>query len=352
MPAIPGAYLAGQQVNGIVDGTVVRAAQYQQFNLYGAITWLAWTNSCMFWYEDTGSAMQGVLIASSAHTAGTDPLTQTAYPPGFAIYAGGNITVNGTGGSNITGEVVTGTPFLFFATGASEEGTAGNIQAVINDPGSSEGLELNVAGPKGSVHTDNAWMALTSAGKDGSYNAGGTLVYTNTSNVDLSALTWGSSGVQVASPISGDTNSYQTERLTLYTATSTLINTTGAIQIIDAGVGIGTYHIHGRMVCLQGSTSVAQVVEVTAPSASLIGGNSRLTVVGTGETVNMYRHSSFPTNISTPSWAANAYWIYEFDLIATFSATGTVSVQGAEGTSGDSWTVEAGSYMEINPVGS
>jgi hypothetical protein len=50
------------------------------------------------------------------------------------------------------------------------------------------------------------------------------------------------------------------------------------------------------------------------------------------------------------AFGAGATWIGEIDGIIVTTSTGTLSIQAAEGTSGDSFTVSALSFFHLEPI--
>jgi hypothetical protein len=136
MPQLPGAYLAGQKIAGIVDGTVIEGAHFIAFGQQGEIL------------VYTGTPASGNLIGSWSGAAGSDD-ESNPYPIGLGLQGSGDVlTVMGTTGQSAVIEINgSGVPEIQLSTGAAEEGTAANVEAFITNPGASEAMTLFVYGP-------------------------------------------------------------------------------------------------------------------------------------------------------------------------------------------------------------
>jgi hypothetical protein len=187
-----------------------------------------------FWYNTSGQGA-GNLLVSLVPAATIDPAGNTVPLGGLSLY--------GTSGQLIAVTLSSGVPFIILATGVSEEGTAANIQALVTSPGASEIMNLFVVGPQGTVHNDLASVILSSAAKDGSLTAGGALNYTDTSLAEHLFVEWGINGAKVFSALSGDSNTYQPERLMNTPGGALTVNqTTFTQQVLPTLViGVGTY---------------------------------------------------------------------------------------------------------------
>jgi hypothetical protein len=195
------------------------------------------TGQGFFIYNGTPAAGNPPVLSAVAPGTTTDPLGNTVNPI---------LSVYGTGGQRITLNVASGVAFESFFTGASEELSPGTLEAFITNPGVSQILRFFLIGPAGSVHQDFASVFLSSAAKDGSTTAGGSLVYTDTAGTSHLYANWGITGFRMQSANPGDGNVYQGERQTVILNGSVLINAAGFTQIGAAFfLGVGQYTVEG-----------------------------------------------------------------------------------------------------------
>jgi hypothetical protein len=207
----------------------------------------------------TAPATAEALLLSIAGAAGVDNITGKAFPAGYAFYGASNTSIS----MQLQGTV----PFLLLSTGVVEEAQAGNLQAILapSAGGPSESMVLALRGPQGSVHVDFAEIFLGSAAKDGSFNAGGTLVYVDSSAAQHDYLIWGSSGLQVFSDFPGDTNAYRADELRQVNTTTATINSTSFTQFTTTvAVGVGTYEIDMHMHLLPAAAAGAPEFQLAA----------------------------------------------------------------------------------------
>lgn len=348
MPNIPGAYLAGQKVAGIVDGTTISGANLVVFGQSGQI----------LIYD--GDPATGNLIGSWSGMAGNDSESNT-FPLGLGLQGSGDVlTVMGTSGQSAVIEINgSGVPELQLSTGAAEEAIAANIEAFITNPGASEALTLFIFGPKGSTHKSYDGIFLNSATKDGAFEAGGNLVYVDDSAVQHLLLGWGSGGVTVGSLYAGDSNVYQTERLTLAMPglNPLTINTTAPGQQVfaTATIGTGTYHIHGQMGVKPGQAAGQPSFEFGGGAAS-----AGMRILFTEDDIQGGA-GYVPRNQAWVTGFASAFTGATFgtdDRICTFDGTVVVNTAGdfalfaATSNASDTYEIYGyASYLEINPVG-
>lgn len=302
-----------------------------------------------FWYNSSGQGA-GNLLAAIAPAAGTDP-AGNAFKAGYSFF--------GTGGQQINMQVSGGgVPFLIFATAASEEGTAANVQAGITNPGASELLTLFVVGPQGSVHTDLVSIIMNSAAKDGSIPAGGALNYTDTTAAEHFYLEWGSKGTKVFSALVGDTNTYQPERLTQDQITATTINQTGFSQQIlqTANLGVGKYVFRAHVDVTP--NQAAGFIELEF-AGSAVFSNIRVNAIETATTAAgggaVFGNERLITALVTPfqgSTFGAADRIVDMIGVCTVSTAGNIGMFAACGTAAtDTYLVHTSSFWEWFPIG-
>lgn len=342
MPQLPGAYLAGQVVGGIVDGTIITGATLIADGTQGQI----------LVYE--GDPAAGNLIGSWSGLAIQDPYGNSVLL-GLALQGSGTVfTVLGADGANIVIDINAGLPYLGMATGAAEEAQAGGLESQIENPGTSEILAMYVFGPKGSTHTDQVWIDLNSQAADGSSDALGELLLGNATGSHV-WLTWGASGISVYSPIAGDSNAYQTERVTVYQTSTDLVNSATPAQFMTTlTVGTGAYRVHGQLSYTPVSNSGPAVFEFGGGSTvcSHFGVFFNETVSGSpsgqGAAADV---TSFGGSFTGTTWSGTAVRSATFDGVLVVTTAGELGIFAAA-TSGSYNINVGGTYMELNPIGS
>ena len=110
------------------------------------------------------------------------------------------------------------------------------------------------------------------------------------------------------------------------------------------------YRIHARLFCTQGGAAVAQIVNLAGPavSAALVTVSS-FEVSGAVVLITNGTFSGALGNVGTTPGAITTKFDVDIDGYITFSASGTFTIGVAEGTSGDTWTVNGG-YCDLMPV--
>jgi hypothetical protein len=66
-------------LKGLIDGLLIEASEFRQYNSSGALLWHATDVGDVLWYADTGTATQGALVASMSVAGGTDSFGNTYY---------------------------------------------------------------------------------------------------------------------------------------------------------------------------------------------------------------------------------------------------------------------------------
>jgi hypothetical protein len=159
--------------------------------------------------------------------------------------------------------------------------------------------------------------------------------------------------------VSTDGNAYNTGRSTIQVTANQTISSTAA-SVIGANsnpmtwdVVAGTYLIQGMVNWAQGAAAVAQDMGFSGPAISQCRiRNEWALAVGFGETTNLRETNTTGGLIlgASPAFAIGAAVDWSFDGCVTFSAAGTFSIEAAEGTAGDSFTIGAGSFASLLPV--
>jgi hypothetical protein len=178
------------------------------------------------------------------------------------------------------------------------------------------------------------------------------------------AKTWSKSGHQQVQSgqtgIGGDTNVYDTEKLNqVTTGTQIISSTTGAtITGLQKTLGVGTYKITGSvtfvgnqaggvptiafnsgMTVTQGyynSEYTVRTNNVTATSPFTAFNNTGMDAIGTGHT--------------GPTLTNGGFVEFTFRATLVVSVAGTLTVQAKTTVAADTFTIQAGSYMCIEPV--
>lgn len=309
------------------------------------------TDSAMPYLIYSGVPALGNLLISIAPASGSDSWGNT-FQTGFQVH--------GTSGANIEMTTLSGVPFIFFSTGASEEGTAANIQGLINSPGAGEILTLIAVGPRGSTYTDYTFIVQSSSSKNGADLAGGALYYVDRSGAEHLYLGWGENGIAVFSPFSGDTNTYQTERITVVPSSAqTISHVTFSTIFPNVALGVGTYKIHGEILigpnqaagaavlALAGGTAAGSVgltmYEIAIPSP---GSGAAGASFGNGGTINAWGGS-----LTFAAFGADDRLV-TFTGYVTVTTAGDLNIDAACTVAADTYVVrQFGTWLEVEPIG-
>jgi hypothetical protein len=156
-----------------------------------------------------------------------------------------------------------------------------------------------------------------------------------------------------------DGNAYNTGRLTiLYTGTGQTVNSTTPVVITGLSVplAVGTYKVSGRVRGLQGSTTAVQAIRLIAPDtlvASTLDVDYTSGNWGSFTTIlsNYNNVGALNADMSTASMTNGFTFTIRFEGIIVVSTAGTLNVDARCVTSGsDTWTVEAVSWLQIEPI--
>ena len=157
--------------------------------------------------------------------------------------------------------------------------------------------------------------------------------------------------------IGGDALSYDVGRLTKV-ATGTTINAVTAVNIagLSKTLGIGKYHAHGKIWYKGNQAGGVPVLGFTfGGTITDISASGEYTAMNIGATspIPYYNNSTVenPTGTHTGPTLTNGGFVeYEFDMMFTTSAGGTLQAAGSTSVAADTYTIQADSYMEIFPV--
>ena len=151
---------------------------------------------------------------------------------------------------------------------------------------------------------------------------------------------------------SADGNDYGAERLSLFSSTTHLFNSTSAFTVpgLSAPVGIGTYRIDGIVYGVQGPTAAGQNVQIFGPAISFgrtyIESNADANTSVTDSNIS----GALPHIHTTPAWGAGVNFYVRFKGIYTFTAAGTLTVQGASNSAANTWTSQTACLCDLMPV--
>jgi hypothetical protein len=137
----------------------------------------------------------------------------------------------------------------------------------------------------------------------------------------------------------------------LITATSgspALFNGLSGIAIPAAG----KYRIIGQIYWTQNTAAVSQAFGFQG--TKLTGGTRVLCQViattGSVNSVNCFQLTSNTAGVTANTFTSGgSVYVISFEGLLVFSAADTFGLQGYEGTGGDSWTVKAGSWLDLMP---
>jgi hypothetical protein len=228
---------------------------------------------------------------------------------------------------------------------------AGGAYAALN------GGQLLLAGPH--AMTSPSFLAESTSG------AGIVLL-----NTGLSSALDTASVLQLQSAVNGvaltvldgaDGNTYDTETLRLDAIGTQTISTTGNNVItgtsgsgLSCAVSARKYQVAGRVTWAQGTNAVAQVFGFTGPTVSSMDiACDQWEQTGTGQQVFSGNITAIGGHISTAAPGAGIISAFLFAGELTFSAAGTFACVAAEGTGGDTFTVNpsgAIAWMTVSPV--
>ena len=232
------------------------------------------------------------------------------------------------------------------------------------------------AGGFTSINPDVEWAALSSGGL---YIAGlGTLASAIPASVQMAAVGGTEQTLQLSSgagPEAGatdtllevsdtgaggsvlvnaalDGNTYDVERLTLSTAGTQTFDATAGTPVTGLAVPVAadaTYRIRARIRVTTAAAGGNAEINFTGPATSLceLGGSWR--VVGSSGSALEQENTGLGGVFSSFGLNSGGQVFY-LDGIVTFSAKGTLTMQGTCTSAADTWTTVAGCTLDIEPV--
>lgn len=161
--------------------------------------------------------------------------------------------------------------------------------------------------------------------------------------------------------IGGDTNTYDTGRLTLFMTGTQTINSTISTSLtgLTKTLGVGTYKISGSITYVSNQTAAANPTIAFSNGGTPTLGyyNSEYTVrtnnVTSTSPVTAFNNTNFDgiaTSHTGPAYQNGQFVEFTFRGILTLSAGGAFTAVAKTSAGVDTFTIQAGSYMEIQPV--
>jgi hypothetical protein len=311
------------------------------------------SDGSMCYYSSAGLALGNLQIAI-APAAGTDS-AGNSYVAGITIANGGQILTEGTGNQAIREWISAGNPIKQWQSGYVNESAIASITTnLLNIGFSNELIEWILHGPSVTGSTDSVGVVMQSAPNDASNDPFGTLRYTDTGNNNFARLVWDKNKVTVNNSNSGDTNNYDPGKKTLI-ATGQTINSTSSTIVtgLQGTVGIGKYHIYGQVTykCNQAG-GVPQFLIGGQAQSQILAFSQYLNLVNSGASTSpipFINNTGYPNNAG-PTMVNAAFLQYSFDITVTTTTSGGMSVEAATSIAADTFTIQAGSWMKIEPV--
>lgn len=342
----------GNTVNAVLNVGVLTAAHLgvdDSGNLYLADStgdnriYMSPSNTVLSFYT-AGTAALAMTLAASA---GTEPLTHTAYPAGLKIYGsnGSYVQLSDTG----SGPAIATAQF---SGGGADEQFPGKILTYIRGA-TPYTEEMAIIGPEfNSPANDYVWIGFQSRASDNSGAAGGNLYYVNTAGAQTALLEWGLGGIFARNILDG--NAYDVQRKTLFAGGQNVSSASfvGVSGISAVSTGAQTYRIRGKIL-METIGAGAAILAFSGPA--LGSGEISWTVndVANGVgAVNLYAWRTVSTlnGITSPAFAATHLWTVDIDGQFTFNAAGTTFGLEAATSGGGNFDILAGSYLDLMPV--
>jgi len=154
--------------------------------------------------------------------------------------------------------------------------------------------------------------------------------------------------------VGSDANAYNTGRLSLRTQADQTISSTTATPItVLSGIAVAAiaYRLHAMVRWTQGSAAVTQRLGWTGTMQA----GTRievLSVPGTGGSATQVYPDEVVSNtaVTLPGFAASQVAATYLDGVIVFTSPDTFGLTAWEGTNGDTWTVKAGSFLDLMPI--
>jgi hypothetical protein len=297
-----------------------------------------------FFYSGTPAANN--LIGSIANAAGTDGFGN-AYVQGQASYQQGISQWTAIASQSVTG----GAQFAwYYTTGLTETGwIAGGSFSFAPGVSSPAGTPLQyqangqgflIGAASAEQVSLNGWFQVQEQISNPSAKSGFSTQWTN-----------GSGYPRYLAGDTADSVVYNMGARVQFTSVAQTISSTSDTTItgLDFAVGAGTYYFEAIIRLKQGATNVPQNVGFTGPTQSFAVWYQHTSQQGGTNGITFVQGAPL-AHVTVSFVAANDedYWYAEG--VVTFSAAGTFQAVAAEGTAGDTFTIQPGSFVKLRPM--
>jgi len=307
------------------------------------------TTQGLFTYS--GTPALGNLIYSDVSAAGTDPFGNVVLAGANAYltiagttYAVGLNTLSGTGlpGLSIGDTAHPPTsPAGFFGEASSAAGTPQAFAAIASGQANGADISSFISVLSQVQSAVTGGQIVLQAG-DIQFDVGG-----NLADWVVTAF-----GVPQVTQTTGDGNTYKVGSKS-FTNSAIPVTGVGAATLLTIGnlETSGAYHIRGWATYIGAQAAGAPIFSWGASGGLVLGpiqdGWQRFS--GGGVAPIIHNNAGALGAVTGPVFAANTTnWLYEFNVYVTVNTAGSLLITGAEGTAGDSFTVNR-IYADIRP---
>jgi hypothetical protein len=358
VPSVPGAYIAGQVVAGIVDGTVIEGAHFIAYGQQGEIL------------VYSGVPASGNLIASISAMTGTDDYGNS-YEAGVVTYnaATGSepgVTVQMQSDNILFIDPLSADPQTFISgIGALHVVTTGQVPITFvnssadDTNGTHSALWLSGTQLGGGTAPTVSAFAATSTGtiQTGTgflFNIVGTLVFGQPGGglpvASGPTMQLASGNLTVTS--AADSNIYDIQALHVAVYPAQTISSTGFVNVTGADAAVAAAHY--RWTCVVWYTTSAAAgnpqFQFTSPATT---GNLSLTgswvTTATAATAIARATNTSLTLGQGAALSLGSGAVATFEGDATFSAAGTLQLQAETSASADTYTIQT-VFLDLYPV--
>jgi hypothetical protein len=299
----------------------------------------------------SGTPLLGTLVASVTNSSGTDDVGNE--------YLGGIVSYQP--GAPATAAVLASASLLFYsAPGSGGPWTAGAVVGT----NASDTLLMSSGGPSGdptesilglvpsptgqasTAQLSNAALALTAL------SAGTTFLSTSVFT-QLYALADGHVQYLAPTGTGSDNNTYDIGRLTLATTGTQTFNSTSGVAVtgLSASVSATTYRVKIRIYITTAAAAGNAEINFTGPATASMLFTGTWNEAGTSGGVIPRESTALGTTFTSFGLATPTTQFLDVEGIVTFSAAGTLVVQGTCTNAADTFVTQPGSFLELLPVG-
>jgi hypothetical protein len=270
-----------------------------------------------------GTGQIGLFVYEGSPAAGNPPVAYIV-PPGVTTDLYGNTLP-------VAGGIVSSDPGVSFA-------------ALLDG-----GIVMGLDGATPSILDATAGVVLLGAGQAFAASSGEAGTGTG-SSLFLGDSASSSPGLTVIS--GNDGNTYDTERLSLFTAAPQLFDATSGSPITGLSAAVakgGTYRIRARLRFTTAAAGGNAEINFTGPATSLceLGGSWR--VIGSSGS-SLEQENTGLAGVFSSFGLNSGGQAFCLDGIITFTAKGTLVMQGTCSNAADTWTTVTGCTMDLEPV--